>query len=223
MKLTDSLNASATVKTNQPVQNKNELGNDDFLRLLTTQLTQQDPLSPMDNQAFVAQLSQLAAVEQMQGMTEGMQNMAMAQASSTSAQVVSFIGQDVRVSSDQMEVQGGKPIHGTGFTLEANAESVEVLVMDKDGKVVRTLDLAARDKGANTFDWDGKDKDGNVVADGEYTFQVNATKGDKEVVAAKEFTDRRVRGITYSEGFPRLMFEGDATASLGEVVEVVAR
>lgn len=223
MKLTDSLNASATAKTNQPVQKKNELGNDDFLRLLTTQLTQQDPLSPMDNQAFVAQLSQLATVEQMQGMSEGLQNMAMAQASSTSAQVVSFIGQDVRISSDKMEVQGGKPVHGTGFNLEANADSVEVLVMDKDGKVVRTLDLAACDKGANTFDWDGKDKDGNVVADGEYTFQVNATKGDKEVVAAKEFTDRKVRGITYSEGFPRLMFEGDATASLGEVVEVVAR
>ncbi|MEZ4461584.1 MAG: flagellar hook assembly protein FlgD [bacterium] len=223
MNITDSLNASATARASQPAAKKTELGKEDFLRLLTTQLSQQDPLSPMDNQAFVAQLSQLATVEQLQNMTSGMQNMALAQSANTSAQVVSFIGQDVRVSSDVLDVKDSKVDHPAGFRLESDADSVEITVKDENGKVVDTIELGARDKGDNAFEWDGKDKDGNPVPSGKYTFTVSATKGDDEPVGASEYTERRVRGITYSDGFPRLMFDGNATASLGEVVEVVSR
>lgn len=221
MNITDTLNASAGARSSRPAEKKNELGKDDFLRLLTTQLSQQDPLSPMDNQAFVAQLSQLATVEELQNMASGMQNMALAQSANTSAQVVSFIGQDVRVSSDQLDVKDARVSHSAGFNLAGDAESVEIFIKNADGKVVRTIELGARGKGENSLEWDGKDKDGDPVPDGKYTFSVEATKGDDETVGASEYTDRRVRGITYSDGFPRLMFDGDATASLGEVVEVV--
>jgi len=217
MKLNDVLNANAT---NAPKAPKKDLDKDDFLRLLTVQLSQQDPLSPMDNQAFVTQLSQMATVERLENMSSSLQNMALAQSANTSAQVVSFIGQDVRISSDSLDLSQGALTHSFGFELREPASEVEVSIKDKDGRVVRTIKLGGREAGENPLDWDGKDDAGNALADGTYTFSVHAKGDNKESVRASVYTTREVKGITFADGFPRLLFQGDASASLGEVIEI---
>lgn len=220
MKLTETLNANATTP---PKAAKKDLDKDDFLRLLTVQLSHQDPLSPMDNQAFVTQLSQMATVERLENMGASMQNMALAQSANTSAQVVSFIGQDVRVSSTAINLDETGPSHSFGFELKDEASEVEVSVKDEEGRVVRTLKLGGRDPGMHEIAWDGKDDSGSPLPSGAYSFSIHAKDTDGESVTAATYTVRKVRGITYSEGFPRLLFEGDASASLGEVIEVQSR
>lgn len=217
MKLNDVLNANAMAPPKAP---KKDLDKDDFLRLLTTQLAQQDPLSPMDNQAFVSQLSQMATVEKLENLSSSMQNMAMAQSANTSAQVVSFIGQDVRVSSSDVVVKDGAVSHGFGFSMEGEASEVEVLVKDNDGRVVRTLTLSGREPGDHSVTWDGKDDNGNTLSDGTYTFSVHAESESGETVATQNYATRTVKGITFADGFPRLLFDENTSASLGEVIEV---
>lgn len=217
MKVTDTMNATRQSEQKKPPSQ--DLGKEDFLRLLTTQLAQQDPLSPMDNQAFVAQLSQLATVERLENVSQSLETMALAQAANTSAQVVSFIGQKVLVQTDSFDVQDGEH-QSFGFELASAADVVEVTIRDADGKVVRTIEAGAHEAGRHEVGWDGLDQHGNPVADGSYTFSVSA-KNDREPVAATTHTTNVVRGITYKSGFPELLFANEKTARLGEIIEVV--
>jgi len=197
----------------------NELNKDDFLRLLTTQLSQQDPLSPMDNQAFVGQLSQMASVERLENVAASIDTLAMAQSANTSAQLVSFIGQSIRVTGDEVAVAAGSS-GPFGFELEDDATSVEVLIRDDSGDVVRTLNLGGQDGGSHDIDWDGLDDDGNPVGDGDYTFEVHATNAEEEKVASTTWSRRMVEGVSFKDGFPRLMLKGGGDAAISDVMEV---
>jgi flagellar basal-body rod modification protein FlgD len=217
------VDAVTTPPQQQAQQNQgpnDRLDKQDFLELLTIQLSQQDPLNPMDNQAFIAQLSQLATVERLENMSASMESMAMAQAANTSAQIVGFIGQEVVVDGADIAVADGKPSHEFGFNLTEDAAEIEVIVRNEDGEIVRTMKLEGRDAGEHAVDWDGKDDDGSPVADGKYTFEVHATDTDGEKVAASTQSTRKVTGVTYEDGFPRLLLQGGGSTALGKVKEV---
>lgn len=218
MKVDNALRAAQ----NAPVADgpNDRLGKQDFLELLTIQLSQQDPLNPMDNQQFIAQLSQLATVERLENLGTSMEQMAMAQAANTSAQIVGFIGQEVVVAGADIHVEGGKPSHQFGFDLADDAAAVEVIIRDEDGEIVRTLKLESRDSGEHAIPWDGTNDDGQPVADGSYTFEVHATDPDGEKVASSTQSTRRVNGVTYEDGFPRLLMQGGGAVPLGQVQQV---
>lgn len=204
----------------QPNRAPDQMNQQEFLMLLTTQLSQQDPLNPMDNQQFVAQLSQMASVERLENISMSIQQLAMAQSANTSAQMVSFIGHDVRVSMNSLQIDDGLPAYEFGMTLGSDAESLEVIIRDEDGKVVRTLTLGPHDKGTHPIDWDGTDRDGNPLPDGDYTFEVNARDAADQTVAAEAYALRRVEGVSFESGMPRLLLQGGGEAGLGQIKEV---
>lgn len=195
------------------------MGQDEFLRLLMTQLQQQDPLNPMDNTEFVSQLSDFASLEQLQNMSTGMEHLAFSQAANTSAQMVSFIGKDVDVSSAEVMLgeTGSAPI---GLNLSTDAEELEVLVKDEEGRVVRTIEAGKTEGGEVEVVWDGLDEDGNRVDAGNYSFEVTAKDADGESVDATPRMRRRVSGVSFDNGIPMLVLDGETTISLGEVLEV---
>ena len=86
---------------------QSSLGKEDFLKLLVAQLAHQDPLSPMENQEFVAQLAQFSSLEQMTNVNSNLQLLQVAQASMTNSQIASLIGKNVEVRSDQVRLLGG--------------------------------------------------------------------------------------------------------------------
>ena len=88
---------------------KNTLGKDDFLKLLTTQLQHQDPLQPMDSQAFIAQLAQFSSVEQLTALGTRLDTLLVAQASANQLQTASLVGKEVLFRSDQLRLDG-KPV-----------------------------------------------------------------------------------------------------------------
>ena len=198
-----------------------ELSKDDFLMLLTTQLSQQDPLSPVDNQAFVEQLSQMASVERLAHISTSIEQLAMAQSANTSAQMVSFIGHQVEVDSGQLEVAGAAPSHAFGVELDEDAAQVSVTIKDEQGRLVRRLEMGARSGGAHEIAWDGLDAEGAPVPDGTYTFEVRAEDDQGEPVVSSTFARREVTGVSFEQGFPRLTFGDEAQASLGQVRRVV--
>lgn len=198
----------------------NRLGKEDFLQLLTTQLTQQDPLSPVDNQAFVQQLTQMTSVEQLTNISANIEQLALAQLSNTSAQMVSFIGKQVEVASDVVRVDGGMPAHDFGVDLPADTAEAEVVIRDENGDIVRRIDLGSRDAGEHDITWDGLDDQGAPVDDGAYTFEIVAKDADDNPLQAATYARREVVGVTFENGFPRLTFTGDEDASLGDVREV---
>jgi flagellar basal-body rod modification protein FlgD len=216
----DSATTQPGAQPSNPDKAPGELGKDDFMKLLTTQLSQQDPLSPVDNQAFVQQLSQMASVERLANISGSIEQLAMAQASNTSAQMVSFIGKSVETASDTIQVDSGAPAHEFGVQLDDDTAEAEVVIRDEDGEVVRRIELGAREAGDHDVSWDGLDKDGAPVEDGQYTFEVIAKDDDGEDIGSSTFSRREVTGVSFANGFPRLNFADGEQAGLGAVREV---
>ncbi|MFT4703297.1 MAG: flagellar basal-body rod modification protein FlgD [Bradymonadia bacterium] len=197
----------------------NGLGREEFMRLLMTQMQYQDPLKPMDNTQFVSQLAEFAGLEQLEHMSAGLDNVAMSQASNTSALMVSFIGKTVDVAAPELVVAGDQ-VSPVGFELAGDASEVEILIKDENGDVVRRLDAGARQSGTNEVIWDGLDDDGAPVADGLYSFQITATDTDGEAVTSNARVGRTVQGVSFQNGVPMLLLDGDSSVGLGNVIEV---
>ena len=138
-----------------------------FLKLLVAQMQHQDPLQPMTNTEFVAQLAQFSGVEQLVSVNEGLNMLQYQQMGMANAQAATFVGQDVEVRSDKIQVRDGNDSVSAGFLLNARAASVQVNIRDASGAVVRSMDLGPRDTGEVSFDWDCRNTDGTLVAPGQ--------------------------------------------------------
>ena len=205
--------AAANEESNQA------MGKDDFLKLLITQLNFQDPLSPMKNEDFVAQLAQFSSLEQLVAVNERLDGLAMAQMAQSSASAVNFIGKDVRVMADWVDHDGDSPTD-IGFELLGNADSVTLTITDEGGDVVRTENLGQKDEGTQNWTWDGNDKNGSPIGQGTYTVTVTAKDAEGNQVTAYATALGRINGVSYENGYPELMI-GKHSVALSDVIEVL--
>lgn len=169
---------------------------DNFLNLLTTQLKNQDPLSPMETHQFTTQLVQFSSVEQLirqNTLTEAqIKNQAVDQALAS----LSLVGSAVEVPNPQTDVLAEIPVGGTDpeirakwrYKLSSDADKVTLTIKDSDGNVVRVLD-GETDEGIHEIDvangkgWDGKDTAGAFVSQGTYTLTVEALDVDGKPIS----------------------------------------
>jgi flagellar basal-body rod modification protein FlgD len=216
---TPSVN-SATAAATQPfaAPAKKELGKDDFLRLLITQLANQDPLSPVDNQAFIAQLAQFASVEQLQGLGTRLDTLLLAQASTNQMNVAGLVGKEVLFKTDGVDLAAGQPA-----TLQARlsgpASDVTAVVQDASGRIVRTLQLGPRAAGSVDFAWDGLDERGNPCPPGRYRVSVSGRDASDAPVPVDLRARGRVRGVSFDGEAPVLLV-GSSRIALPNVVEI---
>ena len=201
----------------------NVLGKDDFLQLLVAQLKAQDPLNPMESTAFTAQLAQFSSLEQLYNVNENLGNLQAAQASLTNAESVGFIGKTVTATGNAIQVADGdsSDIH---LELSADAKEVFVNIYDGNGNFVRGLEKEAQESalkaGPQSLEWDGKDRSGNIVADGVYTFDVYAKDFQGQAVNATTLTAGIVTGVTFKNGAAYLQ-AGKLEIPLTKVIEVM--
>jgi len=182
------------------------LGQETFLRLLTEQMQNQDPLDPMKNEDFVAQLAQFSSLEQLMGLQGVMEGVYMGVMSMNNASMASLVGTEVVAVGDQVRVDDGEPVD-LHFSSPTDLEGGTVTIQDEDGKVVRTLEVSPTEAGEFELTWDGTDDDGQPVEDGVYTFSIEATDADGEA----EVETRVVGTVTemdYSTGTPQPSIEG---------------
>lgn len=142
-----------------------------FLRLLTAQLTNQDPTDPVDPTQWVTQLAQFSSVEQ-QVSSNSMLTQVLGELRISSDRAdLSYIGRTVEVVSDRVGIKDGA-LQAT-YTVPAGAKTVEVRLMDSDGKVVHSFP-ANTSAGTHEITWDGTRADGTKIADGTYLLAVEA-------------------------------------------------
>jgi flagellar basal-body rod modification protein FlgD len=174
---TAAASVSQTASSSGAITGSINMNKDDFLKLLVTQLRNQDPMAPEDPKDFVAQLAQFSSLEQQINSNTNLEALAKAiqglQQSQTMAQGVSLLGKTVQGSGNQVTVTGGTAFDAS-YQLPQQAKDVVVTIYDSSGNQVRSLDLGSQASGSRTFSWDGKDSKGSKVADGTYTYQVAA-------------------------------------------------
>ncbi|AZF17448.1 MULTISPECIES: flagellar hook assembly protein FlgD [unclassified Pseudomonas] len=174
------------------------LGKDAFLQLLVTQLKNQNPLSPQDNGAFVAQLAQFSSLEGINTLNDSVNNISSNFSSSQALQASSLVGRSIITQTDKALVDTSKSMTGS-VAVTAATGNVSVKITDKDGNVVRTLDLGAQSAGTSDFIWDGKNEAGEVAPAGTYTFAAS-TKNDKgDAVALATSLPATVTSVTLSK------------------------
>jgi flagellar basal-body rod modification protein FlgD len=178
---------------------------DTFLSLLTTQLKNQDPLSPLDSNQFTQQIVQMTGVEQ-QLATNDLLKKLVANTTSGVATAVSLIGKEVRAEADVAALKDKKA--EWTYKLERAATDVKLEVLDAKGRIVATSAVADAKAGENKFTWDGKTSGGALLADGIYSLRVSAKDGSGSVVPSKIFADGLVTGVEQADGGTLLTING---------------
>ena len=197
---------------------RTELGRDDFLQLLVAQLANQDPLEPMENSEFVAQLAQFSSLEQLMSMGKGMDMLSTLQQASQSTQVVSFIGKELTAAGNRLELSSfdGAPIH---FRLSGPARQVSIQLTDGMGTVVASGEVSGHwGSGTNRIEWADVTWHQGGVPPGSYSVSIQA-QGDVGEVGVDPLTVGRVTGISYERGYPVLLI-GEQEVALNEIISV---
>lgn len=173
--------------TNNEVANPNTgkagsaMGQDEFLKLLITQLKNQSPLSPQDNTAFVAQLAQFSSLEGIQNLNTTVTNLSNSMQSSQALQASSLVGRTVEVPTASGYLPKEGYVQGT-IELESSTSNLVMNIYDKNDKLVMTKNLGAQSAGDKPFAWDGTiDEAGTMAPEGMYRFEVLAKDGKHEV------------------------------------------
>ncbi|MEW8065055.1 MAG: flagellar hook capping FlgD N-terminal domain-containing protein, partial [Candidatus Thiodiazotropha endolucinida] len=142
--------------TNNSIKQEKEqgqLGLEDFMQLLVTELTHQDPFKPMENSEMATQVSQFATVSGIDDLNNSFNELRSALTSDQALQAANLVGRDVLVESSVGALANGEPLQGS-IVLPSSAGNVRVLISDQSGALVRELQLGTHEAGQVAFSWD---------------------------------------------------------------------
>lgn len=187
------------------------LGKEDFLKMLTAQMQYQNPLDPMNDQEFIGQMTQFSSLEQLQNLNETMTgnaqwNMLLSQ-TINNTMATSLIGKTVTAESSVTTVgsDSNSPIR---FKSDGFALSGVVTIRDAEGTAVRTLTLSQLQAGDHSLSWDGKDNNGNKLANGDYSYEIALKDPQGKDVTASGYNQGVVTGVDYVNGQAYLLVNG---------------
>ncbi|MCX7173278.1 MAG: flagellar hook assembly protein FlgD [Proteobacteria bacterium] len=174
--LNSKTGTTTTASTKQTTETE-----DRFLKLLVTQLKNQDPLNPLDNAQMTSQMAQISTVNGIEKLNTTLQAMMSNTSQSQTMQAASLVGKGVLVPGTGLALKVADGAAFAGYDLAGPIDNGTITISDANGLAVRTIQLKGMDAGTHTFQWDGKSDSGAVAADGAYTFKVAATRGADKV------------------------------------------
>lgn len=199
------------------------LGKDDFLKLLCTEMENQNPLDPMSGSEYAAELAQFSEVEQLENIDSDLTSSLSTQESLTQAVSNSLsatlIGKEVSITNDSFEYDGSTS-KTLGYTLSSAAESVTVKIYDSDGDLVRTISNCDTSSGDNTVSWDGTDDSGDTVDSGTYTFTVDATDSSGNSITTSTFIYGTIEAVKFKSTGTYFTVDGQ-DISISNVLEIL--
>ena len=192
-----------------------------FLTLFTTQLKNQNPLDPVKNEAFVAQLAQFSQLEATTAMKASMETMVQSMQGDKMLAGAAMIGRKVAVPNAPAMLLGGQPVQAS-VDLPNGADGVQMQIMDNRGQVVRKLIYPAQSPGSMKLAWDGMSDTGAAMPDGAYTMQVLASSLGKAVqpVVNMFSTVRSVSNAGTGDNTWLLEVDGGKSVSLANVKQI---
>jgi flagellar basal-body rod modification protein FlgD len=190
---------------------------DNFLTILTTQLQNQDPLSPLDTHEFTNQLVMFADVEQSVRQSGQLEDLIRVNSQNQATAAVGFMGQEIRADHNEVNFTG-EPVT-MSYTLPEQADQAAMEVYNGAGELVRLITGISKEFGQHELTWDGTDQFGNPLPTGGYSFQVGAVNADDQPIEATYETEGTVTGVEFNGGETTLMM-GNVRIPLERVLRV---
>jgi flagellar basal-body rod modification protein FlgD len=190
-----------------------------FLTLLTAQISNQDPLAPMDSTQFVSQLAQLTQVEQAVLTNDNLEGLSTQIATLSVISGPNMLGEAVTVPSNAIELSGGTT--NTFYELPQGAVTVSAEIRDPYGYLVRTVNGMPVDAGVDIpLGWDGTDDIGQPVLDGNYTVTILAKDAQGEPLPAFTYREAEVQAVTFTDGQVSYLLSGNEIVLAESVIAV---
>jgi len=197
-----------------------EMGKQDFLTLFTAQLQNQNPLDPVKNEAFVAQLAQFSQLEATTNMQTSMDNLVKSLAGERMLNSASLIGLKVAIPDSLSRLDAGGNIEGK-IDLPEGASGIMVKVYNEQGGLVQELSAGPQSPGTASLTWDGKDALGNAAPAGLYRLKASAVvNGKTSDVSVNTLATVRSVASNSTDGSVSLEVEGGKTVLLSTVQRV---
>ncbi len=189
-----------------------------FLKLLVTQMQNQDPLNPSDSSQFTQQLVSYSNVEQQIKSNTYLSQLVAAQGSSDLQNDIGYIGKDVVVKSDKFAYTKDAT-ESLAYELDKTATNATVTITDANGNPVRTLagDPAS---GIHAITWDGKDNNGNTLAGGIYKISVTAPDTTNTNVGVSTYVPGTVTSVVNNNGVVGLMMNGTIAIDKNDIIKI---
>jgi flagellar basal-body rod modification protein FlgD len=193
------------------------LGKDDFLLLLVTQLQNQDPLNPQDPTEFTSQLAQYSSLEQLFTVNDQLGQLETTNNNVVQMTALGLMGQDVVVQSDSFTL-GSNPVT-LGYKLSGNVDKAQVVIQNADGKTVATLDGSELSAGEHFINWNGTNASGTTLPAGEYQFKILTKLDGESTTSGKPLLRTSVTGVDLNGGSSAVVTSA-GQYSLGKVTSV---
>lgn len=201
----------------RPELKKEELGQDDFLSLMTAQLQNQDPMKPMDNGDFLGQIAQFSQVRGIQNLEATFNKLADSLYSNQALQAASLVGKSVVVPGSTGVLLPGQTMDIV-IPLDSPVEQLTVEIKNNTGQVVRRLESEKLKAGDIDIAWDGKDLNGKPVSSGNYAVKATAMIGGKSV-GIDTWVEAPIESVSLGKGDGKLNLNlsGLGTRAFSEV------
>ena len=183
--------------TAQPSTDRTKLGQSEFLKLMISEVQNQDPFNPTQNSDFIAQMAQFSSVTGLDDLNKSFNQLSSSLTSNQALQASTMVGRNVLVSSDQGLLTGNAPMTGLVNVPESTAD-MTVNILDDSGQVIRSMDLGSQAAGDVPFAWDGLADDGTPMPAGRYTIAA-AAKGPDSSTSLETFVNAAVESVTLNQ------------------------
>ncbi|MCB9965555.1 MAG: flagellar hook capping family protein [Rhodospirillales bacterium] len=190
---------------------------DDFLTLLTIQLQNQDPLSPMDSTEFTNQLVSFAGVEQQINANEKLNSLVEFGLSNMNTFALGYVGMKANYQSSELYYDGTTPVD-ISYIADGVPVSVDVRILDQDGNTVAFFE---GETGAGRKDtvWDGMLNNGLKAESGTYQVRIDAVDGNDNTLNSNVLVSGVIHGVETQNGQPYLLI-GERAVPIGNVINV---
>lgn len=222
------LGLAARKSSEDEAKSQQNLDQTDFLKLLTTQMQNQDPMKPMDNTQFVAQMAQFSSLE---GITQLNETVAGFQESVQSSQVMqasALVGKAAMVKGDTAHLYHMQQADGStapsgilgAVDVPTGASKMSVEITNASGQVVKTIDVPVDGSDRPSFSWDGRLKDGRMAPEGNYQVTATATV-DGKGQAPQTYVGAVIESVGVTKNGPELNLDGLSSVKLPDIVEII--
>jgi len=204
-----------------PAVNKDndEMLQQDFLKLMVTQLQNQDPFKPMESGDFLGQIAQFGTSSGISELNDSFKSLAGSLSSNQNMQMVSLVGRNVQIPSDVTYYDGTSTADG-GFSLPVTSSDVTVSIYDGSGELMRSISMGTLGPGSQSYSWGGMKNDGTPATPGNYYVEVNAMI-DGQTVALEHLATAQVNSVTLgAAGGSQLELQGLGSRSFADVRQV---